>query len=67
MLSASQPPWSSARGAVFGAVIGTLASPAAQDTSDAQTGERWEAGRYDVVTDEANAEQARRILRERAA
>lgn len=52
-------------GAVFGAAIGLLAHWASQPT-DAQKGARWEAGRYDVVTDEAHAEQARQALQEKA-
>jgi hypothetical protein len=49
-------------GVVFGAAIGLLAYAAGQDAGSLQKGERWEAGRYDVVTDEANAEEARRTL-----
>jgi hypothetical protein len=53
-------------GMVFGAAIGLLAYAAGQDGGTALKGERWEAGRYDVVTDEANAEEARRTLRDQA-
>jgi uncharacterized membrane protein len=51
-------------GAVFGALTGALAHWAAHDSGSGQKRERFEAGRYDVVTDEANAEEARRVLRE---
>ena len=50
-----------AGGAVFGAAIGLLAHWASQPT-DAQKAQRWEAGHYDVVTDEAHADQARQAL-----
>jgi hypothetical protein len=51
-------------GAAFGAVIGLLAHWASQPTGT-QESERWEAGHYDVVTNEANAAEARRTLQEK--
>jgi len=51
-------------GAVFGGAIGVLAHWASQPT-DAQKGERWEAGHYDVVTNEAHADQARQALQKK--
>jgi hypothetical protein len=48
-------------GAVFGAATGVLAHWASQPT-ETQRRERWEAGHYDVVTNEANADEARRAL-----
>jgi hypothetical protein len=52
-------------GAVFGAVVGALAHWASRPTGTPER-ERWEAGHYDVVTDEANAEEARRALQGKA-
>jgi hypothetical protein len=53
-------------GAVLGGVIGALACWAGQDSRDTGKGERFRARRFDVVTDEANADEARRVLREKA-
>jgi hypothetical protein len=51
-------------GAVFGAIIGVLAHWASTPP-DSQKGERWEAGHYDVVTNEAHADEARRALQQK--